>query len=139
MEMSKKSYSTLKRKRKKDYKYTFFIFIVPVLYIFSPNYHICNEKKLWTKLFYIVFIAEFIFILFLLYYTNKTDCFSITVMRIWGNMLNCLNKCHNAVSLIGPEIRLISLNNYWGETLYQHFSVRFTHLLDEQDMLFISS
>ncbi len=24
-------------------------------------------------------------------------------------MLNCLNKCHNAVSLIGPEIRLISL------------------------------
>lgn len=24
-------------------------------------------------------------------------------------MLNCLNKCHNEVSLIGPEIRLISL------------------------------
>lgn len=60
-------------------------------------------------LFYIVFITEFIFILFLLYYTNTIDCFSITVMTIWGNMLNCLNKCHNAVSLFGPEISFISL------------------------------
>ncbi len=41
---------------------------VPVLYIFSPYYHLCNEKKSLyctvDKLFYIVFIAEFILILF---------------------------------------------------------------------------